>query len=268
MPLPADLPNLFSILEVVLRLRDFALVFNRNIGGGLEFDAAKYNITDPDKQLPYAFVVPIDTVGKEINKAEYFQSREAVIGIVICVEAKEHKGKADGPNPVQVVHSFTPLIADIENALLSWQPVGFIMDDVPRFSRVHGLGATNSRAWVMLEYEIPFRFYHMGYGGLGAIGTVVGPEIRADKMKELMVRYTIQEGEFPTVVGAQYFDTVPLTIPATTEQRLEAKEASDIIAVNEAVIQAVADRQFGAVEMIELTQDRPAPFIHPDPNLP
>lgn len=258
MPLPSNIPNIFSLLEVVLRLRDSALVFNRNVGGGLEFEANNIPVANPDTQLPYAFVVPIDTVGKAINNSEYYQSREGIIGIVICVDGAKHKARADGTNPVQTVHSFSPIIAQIEDRLLSWRPIGFVLDGILTFERLHPLGSTENRAWVMLEYAIPFRFYHEGYGGMGVNSITVESGIRADKLKDLIVKYKAQ-GEFPTVVGEHFFDTIPLTtiIQPTDEQKAAFRANADIFHVNEAVLAAIADRHEAAVTEVPQTQDGP-----------
>jgi hypothetical protein len=76
---------------------------------------------------------------------------------VICVDGKKHKAQGDGSNPVETVASFLPIVNEVENVLLTWKPTGFILDDIVHFEREHSLGATADRAWIMLEYAIPYR---------------------------------------------------------------------------------------------------------------
>lgn len=250
MPLVPSIPNLFSILEVVLRLRDSAHVFNRNVGGGLEFKSTSITVANPDKQLPYAFVVPIDTIGKPINYTEYYQPREAVLGIVICINGEDHKAQADGKNPVATVHAFSPIIEAIDDCLLRWTPIGFLLDGTPMFNRVHPLGATENRAWVMMEYTIPFRFYHDAYGGGGLNALKPQADIRADKMQQLFVHYKAQ-GEFPTVVGDRYFDYVPLPIvPPSPEAIAAFKVGSAEFDINDAVRTAIGERHLDVLSEV------------------
>lgn len=260
MPLPLNIPNVFSILEVVLNLRDSAHVFNRNVGGGLEFRAGDIPITAPDKQLPYAFVVPIDTMGKTINYAECYQAREAILGIVVCVEGQKHKAQGDGQNPVQVVHSFSSVFDEIENVLLTWRPTGFVMDTNPVFHRIHPLGATENRAWQMMEYSFPYRYYHDGFSGKGVNGlNPSGQDIRADLLKSLFIRYK-GRGEFPTVVGDSYFDHVPLPIvPPTTNQKTAFEAGSNAFSIDDAVMDAIEASRLEEFPGLPKTQSAPFP---------
>jgi hypothetical protein len=261
MPLPSNLPNLFSMLELVLRLRDACPVFNRNVGGGLEFKAD--NIPAADKHLPYAFVVPIDTVGKQINRTEWYQSREGILGIVICVDGTKHKARADGINPVETVHSFAAIQAALEDCLLRWQPTGFVLDDIPTFERVHPLGASESRAYVMVEYAIPFRFYHPAYGGAAALKReafdLANPNFRASAIKELLVHYKAEK-EFPEIIGERYLDHVPFPFDEPSAEVKDAfREKSDVFDIDQRVLDAVEDRRLGALSEVEQAQDRPFP---------
>lgn len=271
MPLP-DLPNLFSLLEIVLRLRDSAHVFNRNVGGGLEFDAKKINITNANKQLPYAFVVPVDKVAGRINRTECYQSRECSIGIVICVDGSKHKAQGDGTNPVETVASFIPIVAEIENVLLTWKPAGFVLDDIVHFEREHALGATADRAWIMLEYCIPYRHYHSAYGGgvmqaLDAFNAA-HPNFRASMIQELIVKYKAQ-GEFPSIVGEHFFDNIPMPQTQPTAEAIEdAKEDADIVKITNGVRAAIEDRHLGALGTEEHEQDGPFESPGIPPNFP
>lgn len=272
MPLPNNLPNLFSLLEIVLRLRDSAHVFNRNVGGGLEFDAKNIQVKDANKQLPYAFVVPVDKVAGRINRQECYQSRECSIGIVICVDGTKHKAQGDGTNPVETVASFSPIVAQIEDVLLTWKPTGFILDDLVHFEREHALGATADRAWIMLEYCVPYRHYHSAYGGssmqaLDAFNSA-HPNFRASMLQELIVKYKAV-GEFPSIVGEHFFDNIPMpqTQP-TTEAIADAREDADIVKITQAVQNAIEDRQLGALGTEDLEQDGPFEAPGLPPNFP
>lgn len=272
MPLPNNLPNLFSLLEVALRIRDAAHVFNRNVGGGLEFDAAKITVKDANKQLPYAFVVPVDKVAGRINRQECYQSRECSIGIVICVDGTKHKAQGDGTNPVETVASFSPIVAEIEDVLLTWKPTGFILDDLVHFEREHALGATADRAWIMLEYAIPYRHYHAAYGGSGMQAldkfNAAHPNFRASALQELIVNYNAI-GEFPTIVGEHFFDNIPMPqVQPSPEAIADAREDADIIKINAGVRAAIEDRHLEALGTEEHEQD--GEFVSPGipPNFP
>jgi hypothetical protein len=253
MPLPSNIPNTFSILEIALRLRSDCPSFSRNVGGGMEFDANSITVEEPDKQIPYAFVVPIDIVGGNINRQGCYQSRTAIMGIIVCADGRAHKSKAKGNNPVGSVQGLIPLTAEIEHCLLTWKPTAFLLDDnPPTFERWHPLGAEGDRVWVMLEYSIPFRFFHIAYGGPAVASDErfnnLYPDFSAENITRLFTHYRENEYNTTSVGGQFWWDTIPLPQPEPSEEDLNAFENSaDLTPITDAVRMAIEERRLGAL---------------------
>ena len=226
-PLPQTLGNL-SLVETVLRIRDTVPAFGKRVGGSSEF--LEELIADDSITRPYCWIVPMAEYGDEINQDEGTQLRHSLFAFIVVVDNTMQKGHGLGGQAPRVHDSIGPLQDTIEQSLLTWEPESINLDSPIEWRQRLLLGMDNTEAHYQLEFEMAFvRFspYYFPKGIREAIiaeseGTVTG----AREIKEIAIRYNVDENAVRRSVEDGYFAIPTGTAPAPEEVAAALGEAS------------------------------------------
>lgn len=235
---------MFSLLELVLALRASCPTFARRIGGSLEF--TQENERQASTALPYAWVVPLMFNGLDVDEAAGYQSREALVGIVVAVTSEGHGKSGSGKAGASVATSFNALIAELEDAILRWVPESFHLDGFPTFVRFTPIAASpgDSRAWGLIEYSFPFKFVHPAYRGRPALEEEafrqLHPNLGPAFIQEIIIKYAVPEDELNHASDGPYTFFIPVP-PASPAETAAFDAASGKLNVTDAVQQVIAD---------------------------
>lgn len=254
---------MFSLLELVLHLRNKCASFERRIGGSLEF--TEDNEREASVSVPYAWTVPLMFNGLDVDESAGYQSREAMVGIVIGISSADHGKSGSAKKAAAVASGFNPLIAELEDAILRWEPTTFHLDGFPTFMRFTPIAVkpTDARAWGLLEYSFPYKFVHPAYRGKAALKEEAfkaeHPNLGAASITKIMVKYAAPEDELEHASDGPFTFFVPLP-PATPEQLAAFDAASGTMDVTKAVQSIIAGIRDPDTAAQEVVHEEPVPL--------